>query len=864
MKQKLLFFGLLTFFGLSTFAKQVDENTAKQVGQNFLLTRINSHTFKNASDFELVYKSNSKISDSLSSVQPNTFFYVFNAINSGFVIVAGDDNVTPILGYSDKVVFDPNNIPQNVAKWLEGYKIEIRNIIQQNIQPSDEIKDEWQSLKNGNTNNSSARAMASVNPLMQTQWNQSPYYNSLCPGGSVTGCVATAMAQIMKYWNYPASGSGFHSYNHQTYGTLSANFGSTTYQWGSMPNSVNSTNNAVATLMYQVGVSVDMNYSPQVSGAYVISAQSPVTNCSEYALKTYFGYKNTLQGVQRVNYNQTQWLNLLKAELDASRPILYAGFGSGGGHCFVADGYDNNDYIHFNWGWGGAYDGYFQINALNPSGTGTGGGSGGYNSGHQAVIGIEPPVGSQTYNMSLYNYVTPSSNTIYYGQSFNISTNIANFGTNTYNGDYTAAIFDNSYNFIDYVQILTGNTLQGGFAYTNNLVFSSTGLFSMLPGTYYVGIFYRPTGGNWVQVANNGIYSNLVQMNVINPNDIELNSSIVLTTGTTLTQGQPASVNLNIVNDGANTFIGQYGVRLYNLDGTLAQTIGTINENNGLPSGYTYNSPYLTFSATSVTVNPGTYLLAVQHNPNNSGWQLTGSSYHSNPIKVTVVAPSLLPDIYEVNNSIAQSYNLPITFSGNIATKNTTGSNCHITSDNDFYKIVLPPGYNYTVTPRVHDSYNSGNGNTYTLDGLFSYSTDGLTWSDAFDDVMIGNITLNGGGTIYFRVAPYFAGEIGTYLLSMSITRTSTVGIDDIQIADYVKIFPNPAKDFVMVDFNEFNGTLNQINLVNVQGQNVFTLNAVNQSKIFNIPLTNLSDGIYFLRLQTDNGVLIKKLIISK
>lgn len=864
MKQKLLLFGLLTFFGMTTFAKQVDENTAKQVGQNFLATRTNSQTLKNSSSFQLVYKSNSKISNPLASIQPTTYFYVFNASTSGFIIVAGDDNVTPILGYSDQGVFDPNNIPQNVAKWFEGYKSEIRSIIEQNIQPTNEIKDEWQSLKNGNTNNSSAKAMASVNPLMQTQWNQSPYYNSLCPGGSVTGCVATAMAQIMKYWNYPATGSGFHSYNHQTYGTLSANFGSTTYQWGSMPNSVNSTNNAVATLMYQVGVSVDMNYSPQVSGAYVISAQSPVTNCSEYALKTYFGYKNTLQGVQRANYNQTQWLNLLKNELDASRPILYAGFGSGGGHCFVADGYDNNDYIHFNWGWGGAYDGYFQINALNPSGTGTGGGSGGYNSGHQAVIGIEPPAGSQTYNMALYNYVTPSANTIYYGQSFNITTNIANNGTNTYNGDYTAAIFDNSYNFIDYVQTLTGYTLQGGYAYTNNLVFSTTGLFSMLPGTYYVGIFYRPTGGNWMQVANSGSYSNLVQMNVINPNDIELNSSMVLTPGTTLTQGQSASVNLNIVNDGANTFIGQYGVGLYNLDGTLAQTIGTMNENNGLPSGYTYNSPYLTFSTTSVTVNPGTYLLAVQHNPNNSGWQLTGSSYHLNPIKVTVVAPSLQPDIYEVNNSIAQSYNLPITFSGNNATKNTTGSNCHITSDNDFYKIILPSGYNYTVTPRIHDSYNSGNGNTYTLDGLFSYSTDGSTWSDAFDDVMTGNITLNGGGTIYFRVAPYFAGETGTYLLSMSLTRTSTVGIDDIQIADYVKIFPNPAKDFVMVDFNEFNGTLNQINLVNVQGQNVFTLNTVNQSKIFNIPLTNISDGIYFLQIQTDKGVLSKKIIISK
>ena len=509
-----------------------------------------------------------------------------------------------------------------------------------------------------------------------------------------------------------------------------------------------------------------------------------------------------------------------------------------------------------NWGWGGSYDGYFQISALNPSGLGTGGGSGGYNSNQQALIGIEPPSGSQTYNMALYNYVTPSQSTIYYGQAFNVTSNIVNNGTNTYNGDYAVAVFDASYNFIDYVQTLSGQTLQGGYAYTSNLTFSTTGLLSMLPGTYYAGVFYRPTGGNWILVANNGSYSNLVQMTVINPNDIELNSAMVVTPSTTLTQGQSASVNLNIINDGTPTFIGQYGVNLYNLDGTFAQSIGTINENNGLPSGYTYLSPYLTFTTPSITVTPGTYLLAVSHNPNGSGWQLTGSSYYQNPIKVTVVAPSLQPDVYEVNNAIGQSYNLPITFSGSSATKNTVGSNCHITTDNDYYKIVLPTGYNYTVTPRIHDSYNSGNGNVYTLDGLFSYSTDGTTWSNAFDDVMTGNIIINGGGTVYFHIAPYFAGETGTYLLDMTLTRSSTVGINENQIADNFKIYPNPAKDFVIVDFNEFEGKLNQVRLINIQGQNVFTSNIIDEVKTFNVPLTDLSEGIYFIQLQYFQDIL--------
>jgi hypothetical protein len=141
---------------------------------------------------------------------------------------------------------------------------------------------------------------------------------------------------------------------------------------------------------------------------------------------------------------------------------------------------------------------------------------------------------------------------------------------------------------------------------------------------------------------------------------------------TRLIQGQSASVNLNIRNDGLSTFLGQYQVNLYKLDGSFVQTINTVNENNGLPSGFTYQSPFFTFSASSITAIPGTYLLAVVHKPNTSStWQLTGSSSFQNPIKVTVVTPSLQPDIYEVNNRVNQSYNLPITFSGNNATKNT-------------------------------------------------------------------------------------------------------------------------------------------------------------------------------------------------
>jgi hypothetical protein len=864
MKRTILLSLLLVIYGVFVFAGHIDESTARKVMQSFLNSRANSLHLPGSSGADLVYRAGSTVGSPDAYTGQTTLFYVFNTTNPGFVIIAGDDRVIPVLGYSDEVFFDPGNLAPNVRKWLEEYKNQIRDVVENDLPATEEIAGKWEEFLNGDISVTDVATGTAVNPLVQTKWNQAPYYNAMCPGGSVTGCVATAMAQIMKFWNHPATGSGFHSYNHSNYGTISANFGGTTYQWSSMPDNVNSTNTAVAELMYHCGVSVDMDYSPQVSGAYVITAQSPVQNCSEYAMKTYFGYKSTMQGVQRTNYAQSQWVSLLKGELDAGRPILYAGFGSGGGHAFVCDGYDNNEYFHFNWGWGGAYDGYFYINALNPSGTGTGGGSGGYNSGHQALIKIEPPSGGgTTNNMSLYNYVSTSASPIYYGQSFDVITNIANFGTSTFNGDYCAAVFDDQYNFIDYVEILTGYTLQSGYAYTNNLVFQTNGLFSMLPGTYYIGIFYRPTGGNWIQVSDNGNYTNLEQLNVINPNDIEMYAAMTVSPGTTLIQGQSVSVNLNVVNDGNSTFYGQYGVGLYSLDGNLAQTIGILNENNGLPSGYIYLSPYLTFTSGAVTVSPGTYLLAVQHNPNNTGWQLTGSSYYQNPIKVSVQAAALSPDIYEANNNVNQASNLTVSFSGNNAVCNTNGSSLHTGTDNDFYKITLSDGYDYSINARLHDSYNSGNGNTYTVDALFSFSPDGSNWSDAFDDVMPGYIAKEGGGTMFFHVAPYFAGETGTYLLDLAISRAPSNSIAESDPA-LIRVFPNPAANQVTADLGQFPGRVNRIELVNIHGQTLVSLVPDGMEKTLRISVQDCPEGIYFMHLQTSQGRFTQKIIVIR
>lgn len=871
MKQLMLLSGFIFLFA-SAFATHVDENTAKTAGQNFLTGSTGSSLLQRATDLQLVYQSLSNPAGSTAISQQNVLFYVFNADPNGFVIVAGDDAVTPILGYSSESLFDPGNIPANVKKWLEDYKNQIRYIIDNQFFATKEIELEWNQLLNGSSV-SSLKSTVGVNPLVQTKWNQAPYYNALCPGNSVTGCVATAMAQIMKFWNFPEMGTGFHSYNHSNYGTISANFASTTYEWSSMPNQVSGSNNAVAMLMFHCGVGVDMDYSPSSSGAYVISAQSPVENCAEFALETYFGYKTSLQGVQRANYNETSWVNLLKGELDAGRPILYAGFGSGGGHAFVCDGYDNSGYFHFNWGWGGTYDGYFSINALNPDGTGIGGGTGGFNSGHQAVVGIEAPDdggggggggGAEFYDLALYSNLTPSESTISYGSAFSISVAVGNYDSQTFTGDFCAAAFDSDYEFVDFVEIVNGYTLDAG--YYTDLVFESDGLLSMLPGTCYVATFYRPSGGNWVQVSDNdnlGFY-NLIQMEVVNQNDIELYSEMIVSPGTILIRGQSATVNLDIVNNSAYTFFGTYAVDLYGLDGYWIETIAEITENTGLPTGYHYAYPYLTFTTSAIGVEPGTYLLAVTHKWSGYDWELTGSSYYQNPVYITVQAEAIPADPYENNNEVAQAYSLSLSFSGNTASQNTQGANLHIETDFDYYRINLPAEYNYTISTRLHDSYNSGNGNVYTVDALFAYSMNGTDWSDAYDDVMSGNIAINGGGTLYFTVAPYFAGETGTYLLDMSITRVASGGIDDGDRADLIKVYPNPANELVNIDISAFEGELGQVNIFTVYGKNVISLMMNDNSKYYKVPVTHLSEGVYFIQLQFIEGTITKKITVSR
>ncbi len=385
-------------------AKQIDENTAKLIGKNFIISQTSN--IKANINLTLVYKAGQhKSSVNLKSNSVN-YFYIFNCINSkGFVIVSADDNVMPILGYSLQSLFLTENLPSNISGWLLDYSNQIQFVIENNLLPTKEIKTEWKNLLQGKTQGNNTRS--SVSPLLQTTWDQSPYYNDLCPYDNsasqhtVTGCVATAMAQIMKYWNYPSTGTGTHSYTDPTYGLQSANFGTTTYNWSLMPNSLTSSNSYIATLKYQCGVSVNMSYgiaSNGGSGAYVLTNDNFGYHAvsAQSAFTTYFGYNSsTIQGVLRSNYPiDANWIALLKNELDNGRPVQYVGRETSGGHTWVCDGYDPSGYMHMNWGWGGIDNGYYSINSLIPS-PGIN-----FNLYHSALIGIKPIPNLCNYSLS--------------------------------------------------------------------------------------------------------------------------------------------------------------------------------------------------------------------------------------------------------------------------------------------------------------------------------------------------------------------------------------------------------------------------------------------------------------------------------
>jgi hypothetical protein len=401
--QNLLFFihliyqmkKLFVFISFSVFvfqlqAKHVSVKDASQAGLNYY--RYIAH------QPEAVFSSDHFFTEG--NDWATTTYYVFDILPKGYIVVSADDCALPILGYSTETNWVEPTKGSNLEFWMSGYIAQINYLVSKNIAADESITLKWQEALNNNF--SQKKSGHSIKPLLKSTWNQSPYYNDLCPfdvaanDRTVTGCVATAMAQILKYWNWPLKGNSSHTYT-SPYGSLTANFGTTNYDWSKMPSGISSANIQIATVMYDCGVAVNMSYGTAASGgSSAYTAWGSNSALSSYS--AYFKYKNGAHAEDRSNYTDPQWITLIENELNLRRPIQYSGrtpastaHPSGEGHSWVCDGYDVNDYLNMNWGWGGSSNGYFILGGLNPAALGIGGGSGGgFDYSNEVLIGIEP------------------------------------------------------------------------------------------------------------------------------------------------------------------------------------------------------------------------------------------------------------------------------------------------------------------------------------------------------------------------------------------------------------------------------------------------------------------------------------------
>lgn len=421
--------------------------------------------------------------------------YVFNNGDEGFVIASADDVLPPLLGYSDNGAFNLSDASPELKWWLSQYADEAAWYLQNS--------DGVQSSSVGKGGVPSRAPRADISELLTSKWNQDSPFNLDCPevGGikCVTGCVATAMAQVIRYHGYPAQGSGHHSYSWNGR-TLDFNYGATTFDYADMLDWYDETatpiqQQAVASLMYACGVGVNMSYSADESGAgdmYI-----------PYALKTFFNYDASTRLLKRNCFSTEEWEDLVYGELEANRPVIYGGQASSGGHQFVCDGYENG-YFHINWGWAGMGDGYFLLSALDPGLQGIGGFAGGYNSDQTMVCSAAPAQGGAQW-YPIYATGGLEIRQVYDG---NIAVELAFKNGGMYN--YSPEAADLSF-YLKCVsesgrEFMSENPMDLQFGGASGLNVSGYRGFSIyLPsnleeGNYKVSLVFKTPEGNWQDV----------------------------------------------------------------------------------------------------------------------------------------------------------------------------------------------------------------------------------------------------------------------------------------------------------------------------------------------------------------------------
>ena len=494
------------------------------------------------------------------STTGNNFYYVFNAENNdGFVIVSGDDRTTDILGYGNSGNLDMSNLPDNLKWWLESYAAQIAAL-------DTSLKPAAQTTRRA--------AKAAIPTLIKSQWDQGTPYNYMCPDGDyvdwdeegynpdnrcLTGCVATAMAQVMYYWQWPKSCPAIDKYEviYQSNIWLKG-IPATTFQWEKMKDTygVSETGEAVAKLMRYCGQAVEMEYGVDASSASV----------SARVMTEVFQYSKNIRNLQRDNYTTAQWEGLVYEELAANRPVLYSGRTEKDGHQFIIDGYDGNGFFHINWGWGGFQDAYYVLSIADPgSEQGYGGSDGAFQFSQKALFGVEPGEDSETLLPKMTSYINSSMPATNYSRS-SISENFTNVSlegevsasynltpTSTLGAEIGWAIYqDDALREVVGWQSVTIPASDYEW-FTNNLTLTfGAGLSN---GTYRLCQVYCLDGETWTRCANyDACYVAEVTSTKLTVRRAKTDYTVNSTTISNFPEiNSPVDITVNVTNNGETT-----------------------------------------------------------------------------------------------------------------------------------------------------------------------------------------------------------------------------------------------------------------------------------------------------------------------
>lgn len=376
---------IVSLISISLFAGFVPKKEAEKVAKNHYYQSIGSIKSLEWEDIKTSCVFDPSVDDIYN-------FYVFNVNgDEGYIIVSSDDQIKPVLAYSFEGGFNYNNMAPSQAEFLK-YFDDCIAYASENIMPiNNKVAEEWESLLSFAPGTDYKQKVTSPNLLKNINWNQTWPYNAQCPedpdginGHVPVGCVATAMLQVMKYYNWPPSGEGSKTHSswfNGGYGNITINFAQQTYDWFSMPNSASTqVNTELGKINFHAGVGVSMHWGPDGSWS--------TTDKIVTALETYFKYSTACQYVSKSSYTETNWKNLIKAQIDDGKPLVYSGSSTTTGHAWNCDGYQDETF-HMNWGWGGAGNGYYTLDNLTSTAT-PGGPENNFNQGQDMIINIYP------------------------------------------------------------------------------------------------------------------------------------------------------------------------------------------------------------------------------------------------------------------------------------------------------------------------------------------------------------------------------------------------------------------------------------------------------------------------------------------